>query len=73
MKTPLKTFALFTTLAAPGALALEFAGINLPPSLDVGSAFGAFVVSLVALIAISDYARICQPRRVEINAASKAV
>lgn len=72
MKNPLKLIALFTAIAVPSALAAEIAGINLPPGIDLGSAFGFFVSSLVTLIAVTDYSRTLKPRTVGALVAAKA-
>lgn len=72
MKTSLQFIALFTTLSVPAALALEFAGVNLPAAADLGTAFGLFIVSLVALTVATDYARASQPRLVAALTETKA-
>mgnify|MGYP001581470947 FL=1 len=72
MKNPLKLIALFAAAAVPSALALEIAGVNLPPHLDLGTAFGLFVASLVALIAVTDYTHTLKPRTVRALVAAKA-
>jgi hypothetical protein len=73
MKNLLKILALLTTSAIPGALALELAGVNLPAGFDAGRVFGAFVVSFIALIVLSDYAPAHSFRVVASRAATKAV
>jgi hypothetical protein len=72
MKTLPKIIALFTTASVPVAISLEAAGLDLPASLDVGSMFCLFVVSLVTLIALTDYSRAHEPRLVESLAENKA-
>ena len=72
MKNSLKVLSLFAAAAVPSALALEIAGINLPSNFDLGSAFGLFVVSLVMLIAVSDYTHTLKPRTVRALLATKA-
>lgn len=57
MKTSLKVIALLLAVSVPSALAIELAGVELPAGADTGSLFGAFVVALVGLTALADYAR----------------
>jgi hypothetical protein len=61
MKTFLKSLSLFLAASVPSALAVEFVGIDLPAGLDATAAFGAFVVTLVAMIAFTDYTRARAP------------
>lgn len=72
MKNPLKLIALFAAAAVPSALAVEIAGINLPPGFNLGSAFALFVSSLIALIAVTDYTRTLKPRTLRALSAAKA-
>lgn len=72
MKNPLKLISLFTAAAVPSALALEIAGVNLPPSFGLGTAFSLFVCSLITLIAVTDYTRTLKPRTVRALLAAKA-
>lgn len=61
MKTSLEVLSLVLAASVPSALAAEFAGIDLPAALDATTAFGAFVVSLIALTALADYSRASKP------------
>jgi hypothetical protein len=64
----MKTLLVLLSLAVPAALALEFAGINLPTGSDLATAFGLFVVSFVATTVAADYARSGPPRLVAVRA-----
>jgi len=57
MNTSLKVIALLLAASVPSALAIELAGVELPAGADTGSLFGAFVVALIGLTALADYAR----------------
>lgn len=57
MKTTLKLIAFFLAAYVPGALAVEFAGVDLPASLDPVAAGAALFVTLFAAIAVADYSR----------------
>jgi hypothetical protein len=72
MKNSLKLLSLFAAAAVPSTLALEIAGLDLPPYFDPGSTFGLFVFSLVTLIAVSDYTHTLKPRTVRALLANKA-
>ena len=61
MKTTLSVFSLFTVIAVPATLLLETVGFELSSSVNAEGVFGLFFVSLLALIALSDYARGRQP------------
>ena len=59
MKTSsLKVLSLFTAALLPGTIAAEFAGFPVPAGMDSMSAFAAFVVTLVIMIAFADYSRV---------------
>lgn len=56
----MKTFTLLSLVSAlsvPSALAAEFAGAELPTAIDPAHLFAAFVVLLLAQIAVGDYTR----------------
>jgi hypothetical protein len=57
MKTSLTLASFFSALAVPAALVVEAAGFVLPAAIDPTHAFVGFVVSLVAMLAVGDYAK----------------
>ena len=60
MKTLLQFLPAFFAASVPVSLAVELTGFHLPAGADFLSVFSAFVMALVALIAVGDYSR---PRR----------
>ncbi len=72
MKTSLTFASLFLAASVPSALAVELIGVDLPAGIDATAAFGAFVVSLVALIAFADYTRAAAPLSVKFATRSVA-
>ncbi len=71
MKTSLKALSLFLAFSVPGALAVEFAGVNLPAGVDATAAFAAFFVTLFALIVVADYSRPGRSRRALVPATTR--
>lgn len=61
MKSLLKFTALLTSLALPGAFALEFAGGAAAASVNSLQVFAGFVAAVIVLTLANDYAA---PRRV---------
>jgi hypothetical protein len=57
MKTSLTVLALTTALASPAAFLADLTGFDLPPALDAGHLFGAFVVTVLLLTTFADYPR----------------
>jgi hypothetical protein len=57
MKTLLTILSLLSAGSLPSAIAAELAGAHLPAGMNSMTAFGAFIISLVALTAFADYAR----------------
>jgi hypothetical protein len=57
MKTSLKLMALLFAIGLPASFAAEFVNLPLPTFLGSADIFGAFVITLVLLLAFSDYER----------------
>ncbi len=57
MKTTFALLALFTGVSAPTAFAAELSGITLPTAIDSSHLAAGFVVSVVLLTVLGDYAR----------------
>lgn len=72
MKTFLALLSLVFALAVPGAVAAEAFGVSLPAAIDPAHTFLAFVVSLVAMLAVGDYARRGRRVALELSVASPA-
>ena len=62
MKTSLTVLSLVFAAAVPSSFAAEFAGVQLPAALEPSTAFGAFFVTAMALIAFADYGRSARAR-----------
>lgn len=56
MNTSLKAIALLLAVGFTGALFAGFAGLSLPAALDLENLFSAFVIALITLMTVSDYA-----------------
>ena len=62
MKNSLVILALGLAAAFPAALIMELAGTRLPVILDSAHLFGAFMLTFLAKIVLTDYARAHEPR-----------
>lgn len=68
MNTTLKIIALVLTAAVPVAFGAESLGVALPTAINTAHLFGGFVVSLMALMVLTDY-RTAKPLRMPTRAA----
>ena len=77
MKKSLKLLSLFLAASVPGTIAAEFAGLPIPAPFDTLHVFAAYVMSLVLLTGVTEYAQpvklaVIEPRLRPLVAANKA-